>query len=108
MEPEEPIDPKVHARRWLILATLCISLLIIALDNTILNVAIPSMIEDLDASNSEIQWILDAYTLVFAGLLLTTGSLSDRFGRKGALQAGLVVFAARLGVGGAVRRRRCS
>jgi EmrB/QacA subfamily drug resistance transporter len=89
---DDPIDPKVHARRWLILATLCISLLIITLDNTILNVAIPSMIDDLHASNSDIQWILDAYVLVFAGLLLTTGSLSDRFGRKGALQTGLLVF----------------
>ena len=66
---------------------------IIVMDNTILNVAIPSLISDLDASNSEIQWIIDAYTLVFAGLLLTTGSLSDRFGRKGALQIGLVLFA---------------
>jgi EmrB/QacA subfamily drug resistance transporter len=93
LEPDtEELDPHVHARRWLILATLCMSLLIIALDNTILNVAIPKMIEDLHASNSEIQWILDAYVLVFAGLLLTTGSLSDRFGRKGALQAGLLVF----------------
>ena len=93
LEPDtEELDPHVHARRWLILATLCISLLIIALDNTILNVAIPKMIEDLHASNSEIQWILDAYVLVFAGLLLTTGSLSDRFGRKGALQTGLLVF----------------
>src|SRR5262245_47348004 len=89
---EDPIDPKVHARRWLILATLCISLLIITLDNTILNVAIPSMIEELHASNSDIQWILDAYVLVFAGLLLTTGSLSDRYGRRGALQTGLVIF----------------
>ena len=92
--PEAPIDPRVHQRRWLILATLCISLLIITLDNTILNVAIPSMISSLDASNSDIQWILDAYVLVFAGLLLTTGSLSDRYGRKGALQTGLLVFAA--------------
>jgi EmrB/QacA subfamily drug resistance transporter len=89
---DDELDPHVHARRWLILATLCISLLIIALDNTILNVAIPSMIEDLHATNSDIQWILDAYVLVFAGLLLTTGSLSDRYGRKGALQTGLVVF----------------
>jgi MFS transporter, DHA2 family, multidrug resistance protein len=90
---EEPIDPKVHARRWLTLACLCVSLLIIVLDNTILNVAIPKMIDELGASNSDIQWILDAYVLVFAGLLLTSGSLSDRFGRKGALQTGLVVFA---------------
>ncbi len=92
LEPEIP--DHVHARRWWTLAVLCVSLLIITLDNTILNVAIPSMIEDLNASNSEIQWIIDAYTLVFAGLLLTAGSLSDRYGRKGALQVGLVVFAA--------------
>src|SRR5918994_3902528 len=89
-EPE--IDEKVHARRWLTLGVLCLSLLIIVMDNTILNVAIPSLIRDLDASNSDIQWIIDAYTLVFAGLLLTTGSLSDRFGRKGALQVGIVLF----------------
>ena len=89
LEPDIP--DHVHARRWWTLAVLCVSLLIITLDNTILNVAIPSMIEDLHASNSDIQWILDAYVLVFAGLLLTTGSLSDRFGRNGALQTGLVV-----------------
>jgi EmrB/QacA subfamily drug resistance transporter len=86
------IDERVHARRWATLAVLCLSLLIIVMDNTILNVAIPSLIKDLGASNSEIQWIIDAYTLVFAGLLLTTGSLSDRFGRKGALQLGIVLF----------------
>src|SRR5262245_38561179 len=87
------VDDRVHARRWWTLGVLCMSLLIIVMDNTILNVAIPSLIKDLDASNSEIQWIIDAYTLVFAGLLLTTGSLSDRFGRKGALQVGIVLFA---------------
>jgi EmrB/QacA subfamily drug resistance transporter len=91
---DSDIPDHVHARRWWTLGVLCVSLLIITLDNTILNVAIPSMIDSLHASNSEIQWIIDAYTLVFAGLLLTTGSLSDRFGRKGALQAGIVVFAA--------------
>ena len=89
----EVIDPHVHDRRWLILGVLCMSLLIIVIDNTILNVAIPSLIRDLDASNSQIQWIIDGYVLVFAGLLLTAGSLSDRFGRKGALQLGLVLFA---------------
>src|SRR5215218_7473936 len=89
---EVALDDRVHARRWLTLSVLCLSLLIIVMDNTILNVAIPSLIKDLDASNSEIQWIIDAYTLVFAGLLLTTGSLSDRFGRKGALQIGIVLF----------------
>lgn len=89
----DPLDPALHARRWLILGVLCMSLLVIVMDNTILNVAIPSLIRDLGATNSEIQWIIDAYVLVFAGLLLTTGSLSDRFGRKGALQAGMVLFA---------------
>jgi len=87
------IDPHVHARRWWTLATLCMSLLIIVMDNTILNVAIPSLVKELGATNSELQWIVDGYTLVFAGLLLTTGSLGDRFGRKLALRIGIVVFA---------------
>jgi len=86
------LDERVHARRWATLGVLCLSLLVIVMGNTVLNVAIPSLMVDLGASNSEIQWIIDAYTLVFAGLLLTTGSLSDRFGRKGALQLGIVVF----------------
>ena len=86
------LDPAVHERRWITLGVLCLSLLIIVMDNTILNVAIPSLIRELDATNSQIQWIIDAYVLVFAGLLLTTGSLSDRFGRKGALQIGIVLF----------------
>ena len=71
---------------------LCFSLLVIVLDNTILNVAIPTIVRDLDATNSQLQWMVDAYTLVFAGLLLTAGSLGDRFGRRGALQVGLVLF----------------
>ena len=91
--PDTHISDKVHARRWWTLVVLCLSLLVIVMDNTILNVAIPSLMEDLHASNSQIQWIIDAYTLVFAGLLLTTGSLGDRFGRKGALQIGIILFA---------------
>jgi MFS transporter, DHA2 family, multidrug resistance protein len=92
-DEHDRLDPDVHDRRWVTLGVLCLSLLIIVMDNTILNVAIPSLIRDLDASNSEIQWIVDSYVIVFAGLLLTTGSLSDRFGRKGALQLGIVLFA---------------
>jgi EmrB/QacA subfamily drug resistance transporter len=88
----------VYRRRWWILLTLCLSLVIITLDNTILNVALPTLVRDLEATNSELQWIIDSYTLVFAGLLLTAGSLGDRFGRKGALQVGLVVFAVGSGV----------
>jgi EmrB/QacA subfamily drug resistance transporter len=79
-------------RRWWSLAVLCMTLLVIGLDNTILNVALPSLVNDLGATTSQLQWIVDGYTLVFAGLLLTAGSLGDRFGRRGALSIGLVVF----------------
>jgi EmrB/QacA subfamily drug resistance transporter len=78
--------------RWWILAVLCLSLLVIVVDNSILNVALPHLQEDLDATFSQLQWMVDSYTLVFACLLLTAGSLGDRFGRKGALQFGMVVF----------------
>jgi EmrB/QacA subfamily drug resistance transporter len=81
-----------HERRWWALAVMCMSLLVIGLDNTILNVALPALVRDLHASTSALQWIVDGYTLVFAGLLLTTGSLGDRFGRKGALSTGLALF----------------
>jgi len=83
---------QIYARRWLILFVLCFSLLVIVLDNTILNVAIPTIVRDLDASNSQLQWMVDSYVLVFAGLLLTAGSLGDRFGRRGALQVGFILF----------------
>jgi MFS family permease len=91
--PSDEIDPRVHARRWFTLATLCLSLMIIVMDNTILNVAIPSLVKELGATNSQLQWIVDGYTLVFAGLLLTAGSLGDRFGRKLALRVGIAIFA---------------
>src|ERR671936_2450422 len=83
---------QTYARRWKTLAVLTLSLVIIGLDNTILNVALPSLQEEFDASASTLQWIVDAYLLVFAGLLLTAGTLGDRFGRKFALQCGLVLF----------------
>ena len=88
------IDPRIYARRWKILAVMSLSLVIIGLDNTILNVALPSLREHFGASNSTLQWIVDSYLLVFAGLLLTMGTLGDRFGRKRALQAGLAIFGA--------------
>ncbi len=81
-----------YERRWWILGVLCLSLLVIGLDNTILNVAIPTLVRDLGASNSQLQWIVDSYTLVFACLLLTAGSLSDKYGRRSALAVGLVIF----------------
>jgi len=86
------VQEHAFRRRWWILGVLCFSLLVIVLDNTVLNVAIPTIVRDLDATNSQLQWMIDSYTLVFAGLLLTAGALGDRFGRVGALQFGLVVF----------------
>jgi EmrB/QacA subfamily drug resistance transporter len=86
------IQDNAYARRWWILAILCFGLLVIVLDNSILNVALPTIQKDLDASSSDLQWIVDSYTLVFAGLLLTAGSLGDRFGRRGALQVGFAIF----------------
>src|SRR5215469_14787812 len=81
-----------YAQRWWILAVLCLSLLVIVVDNSILNIALPTLQKDLGATTSQLQWIVDAYTLVFAGLLLTAGSLGDRFGRRGALQFGMIIF----------------
>src|SRR4051794_18881617 len=81
-----------HERRWWTLGVLCLSLLVISLDNTILNTALPTMQRDLHASSSALQWIVDSYMLVFAGLLLTAGSLGDRFGRRRALEAGMAIF----------------
>jgi EmrB/QacA subfamily drug resistance transporter len=81
-----------NPNRWWTLAVLCLSLLVIGLDNTILNVALPTMQRDLDASSSQLQWIVDVYMLIFAGVLLTAGSLGDRFGRKRALSLGLLTF----------------
>jgi EmrB/QacA subfamily drug resistance transporter len=81
-----------YEQRWWILGVLCLSLLVVGLDNTILNVALPTLARDLHAATSQLQWMVDAYVLVFAGLLLTTGSLSDRYGRRSALAIGLVVF----------------
>jgi EmrB/QacA subfamily drug resistance transporter len=80
------------SRRWWILSVLCLSLLMIVVGNTALNVAIPTLVRDIHATDTQLQWIVDAYSLVFAGLLLTCGALGDRFGRKGALTIGLCIF----------------
>jgi len=96
IRPVEPIleGARPNPRRWQILAVLCVSLFVIVMDNTIVNVALPTLARELDAGTSSLQWIVDAYTLVFAGLLLAAGGLGDRFGRKGALLAGLALFGA--------------
>jgi EmrB/QacA subfamily drug resistance transporter len=87
----------IHSRRWLTLVVLCFSLVVIIIDNSILNVALPTLSKStadggLGAADSDLQWIVDSYVLVFAGLLLTAGALGDRFGRYRALTFGLAVF----------------
>jgi MFS family permease len=84
-----------HARRWWILAVLCLSVLLVAMDNTIVNVALPTLSRELQASTSELQWIVDIYTVCFAGLLLVCGNIGDRLGRKRTLQVGLAPEASR-------------
>ena len=87
-----PADQQAYDRRWWTLGVLCLSILIVFVGNSSLNVAIPTLSRVLHATNSELQWVVAIYSLVFAGLLFTTGALGDRFGRKGALQLGLVLF----------------
>ncbi|NUP47680.1 MAG: MFS transporter, partial [Catenulispora sp.] len=81
-------------RRRAVLAVLCVSLLVVSLDNTILNIALPALVRELHASTSQLQWIVDSYAVVFGGLLLVAGSLGDRIGRKRVFLAGLTVFGA--------------
>ncbi|MEU4272311.1 MFS transporter [Streptomyces sp. NPDC026092] len=81
-----------NPRRWWILVVLCLSTLVLVVDSMALTVAVPSMTEDIGASATDIQWILDSYILVFAGLLLTSGSLGDRFGRRKVMIIGLLLF----------------
>jgi EmrB/QacA subfamily drug resistance transporter len=103
-------DPAyAHARRWVALGVVSGSLLVIGVDNTVLNIALPTLARShaaggLGASGSELQWIVDSYTIVFAGLLLTAGSLGDRFGRYRALTFGLVLF----GIGSALSAQASS
>ncbi len=88
---ESPAD-FAFDRRWWTLAVLCLSLLIVFVGNSSLNVAIPTLSRDLHATESQLQWVVAVYSLVFAGLLFSTGALGDKFGRKGALQIGLLLF----------------
>src|ERR1700754_2084543 len=84
-----------HPRRWVILGVLVISLLVVVLDNTVLNVALRTIADPqrgLGASQGDLEWAINSYTLVFAGLLFTAGILADRFGRRLTLTVGLVLF----------------
>jgi EmrB/QacA subfamily drug resistance transporter len=94
LTPTTPLhaDPTVHARRWWILGVLNLSLLIVFIGNSSLNVAIPTLSLQLGATNTQIQWVIAIYSLVFAGLLFSSGALGDRYGRKGSLQLGLGIY----------------
>ena len=92
LETQTEIDPKVYQRRWIILLVLCLSVFMVVVDNLIINVALPTLSRELGATTSGLQWIVDSYALVFACLLLAFGGLGDRFGRKGAIQIGMVAF----------------
>lgn len=84
---------RTSSRRLLALAVLCVTVLIVTLDNTVLNVALPTIVRELHATTSQLQWIVDAYIMVFAGMFLVAGSMADRLGRKRTFLAGLVIFA---------------
>src|SRR3954466_13644249 len=87
-----PLAPPT-TRRWWVLVVLCLSVLLVSVDNTIVNVALPTIGRELAASTSDLQWVVDGYTLAFASLLLLGGALGDRFGRRRVLELGLVAFA---------------
>ncbi|MFF9570544.1 MFS transporter [Streptomyces sp. NPDC014685] len=89
---QSPPAPPRHPQRWLILGVICLAQLTVLLDNTVLNVAIPSLTRELNASTADVQWMINAYSLVQSGLLLTAGSSADRYGRKKMLLTGLVLF----------------
>src|ERR687898_1598033 len=93
-------QPEIHARRWFLLGIMCLSLVLVVMSVSGLNTALPTMQRDLGASASELQWIVDAYAVVFAGLLLTAGAIGDRFGRRGALLARPGIFGAGAFIGG--------
>jgi EmrB/QacA subfamily drug resistance transporter len=84
--------PAAEPRRWWVLAVMSVGTLLVFLDDTVVNTALPQISVDLNASTSGLQWVIDAYVLVLAGLLLLCGSLGDRYGRKRVMSAGLVVF----------------
>ena len=92
--PAVGLSPVPRGHRWAALVVVCAAALIVNVDNTILNVALPTLVRKLAATSSELQWIVDSYAMVFAGLLLVGGSLADRFGRKRFFLIGLGIFGA--------------
>src|SRR5579859_2771685 len=94
------LEGEILTRKPLILLALLLAAFVINLDTTIVNVALPTLVRELHASTSQLQWVVDAFNLLFAGSVLVAGSLSDRFGRKGMLLAGLSVFGLSSAAGG--------
>jgi EmrB/QacA subfamily drug resistance transporter len=88
-----PLQSQTYKRRWWTLLVIAISVIIVVLDSSIMNIALPTLQRELNTTMSDLQWIISAYIMVFAGLMLTTGALGDRLGRARLLQAGLVIFA---------------
>jgi len=86
------VSPTKYAVRWIGLVFIGIALLTVSFDNTILNIALPTLSRELHASTEQLQWVTDAYTLVFASLLLISGAISDRYGRRKILLTGLILF----------------
>jgi MFS family permease len=93
MHTRTPVFPLFRDRPIAALVVICLSVFVISVDATIVNVALPTLSRELNADTAHLQWIVDAYTLVMSGLLLSAGSLSDRYGRRGWLSAGLTAFA---------------
>lgn len=91
---EGPREAGAHPRRWWVLAVMSLTAFMVFLDNTIVNTALPSIARDLNASTSTLQWVIDGYTLVLAGLLLAGGTMGDRFGRRRFLTMGMAIFGA--------------
>ncbi|HEY8544413.1 MAG TPA: MFS transporter [Acidimicrobiales bacterium] len=104
MEPTAPTelwdDPTIYRRRWALLGVMCVSLVLVVMAVSSLNVATPTMQQALGATATQLHWMIDAYAIVFAGLLLPAGALGDRYGRKGALLVGLGIFGVGLAVAG--------
>src|SRR3977135_2996995 len=98
-------QPSIHARRWFLLAIMCLALVLVVMTVSGLNTALPTIQRHLASSASELQWVVDAYAIVFAGLLLSAGAIGDRFGRRRALLGGLAVFGLGTPVGGGCGRR---
>src|SRR6266487_4562252 len=89
---DSQVQQQIHAQRWWTLGVLCLCLLMVIVDNTIVNVALPTLAYELQADATDLQWITEAYSLVLACLLLTAGALTDRWGNKYALLIGLSFF----------------